>query len=114
MGSAGPSRIALMDRIIPAVESDTPVILEMIGVCGVREVDHLVIATEGKLRASLFGPRPAAEVLLGYYGANAPGWLCFSPTTRPSSRSPGLFLEDLYVKPHLRVKAWLCPAGAPG
>jgi len=90
-------------RIVPAVESDTPVILEMIrGLAEYEKLDHLVVATEEKLRASLFGARPAAEVLLGYLNDECAGMALFFPNYSTFLAQPGLFLEDLYVKPHLR------------
>src|SRR5580658_1086311 len=92
-------------RIVPAVESDTPAILEMIrGLAEYEKLDHLVVATEGKLRDSLFGSRPAAEVLLGYLDDECAGMALFFPNYSTFLGQPGLFLEDLYVKPHLRGK----------
>src|SRR5580658_8456913 len=90
-------------RIVPAVESDTPAILEMIrGLAEYEKLDHLVVATEEKLRDSLFGRRPAAEVLLGYLDDECAGMALFFPNYSTFLAQPGLFLEDLYVKPHLR------------
>ncbi len=94
-----------MIRIVPAVESDTPVILEMIrGLAEYEKLDHLVVATVDKLRDSLFGLRPAAEVLLGYLGDECAGMALFFPNYSTFLAQPGLFLEDLYVKPDLRGK----------
>ncbi len=92
-------------EIVPAVESNTPVILEMIqGLAEYEKLDHLVVATVDKLRDSLFGPRPAAEVLLGYLDDECAGMALFFPNYSTFLAQPGLFLEDLYVKPHLRGK----------
>jgi GNAT superfamily N-acetyltransferase len=92
-------------QIIPAVESDIPVILEMIrGLADYEKLSHMVIATEVRLRDSLFGARPAAEVLLGYLDGECAGMALFFPNYSTFLAQPGLFLEDLYVKPHLRGK----------
>jgi GNAT superfamily N-acetyltransferase len=100
-------------RIVPAVESDVPVILEMIqGLAEYEKLSHLVVATEDRLRETLFGARPAAEVLLAWVGPENPecanaecaGMALFFPNYSTFLARPGLFLEDLYVKPHLRGK----------
>ena len=92
-------------EIVPAVDADTSVILEMIqGLAEYEKLSHLVIATEDRLRHSLFGPRAAAEVLLGYLDGECAGMALFFPNYSTFLAQPGLFLEDLYVKPHLRGK----------
>jgi GNAT superfamily N-acetyltransferase len=103
MGRAGYLRPALMIRIVPAAEADVPEILGMIrGLAEYEKLGHLVIATEDRIRDSLFGARPAAEVLLGYSDAACAGMALFFPNYSTFLAQPGLFLEDLYVKPHLR------------
>src|SRR5580704_13106686 len=62
-------------RIVPASESDVPLILEMIlGLADYEKLTHTVVATEEQLRKTLFGPRPAAEVLLAYDGPECAGF----------------------------------------
>ena len=90
-------------RIVPAAVEDTPVILELI--CGLAEYEklsHIVIATENALRETLFGPRPAAEVLLAIDGKETAGFALFFPNYSTFLAKPGLYLEDLFVKPHAR------------
>ena len=54
-------------RIVPATENDVPVILRMIkGLAAYERLADRVSATEEQLRATLFGARPAAEVVIGY------------------------------------------------
>jgi len=92
-------------RIVPAVEGDIPVILEMIrGLAEYEKLSHLVVATEERLRETLFGARPAAEVLLGYYENECAGMALFFQNYSTFLAQPGLYLEDLFVKPHLRGK----------
>jgi GNAT superfamily N-acetyltransferase len=92
-------------RIVPAIEANIPVILEMIrGLAEYEKLSHLVIATEERLRATLFGTRPAAEVLLGYYENECAGMALFFQNYSTFLAQPGLYLEDLFVKPQLRGK----------
>jgi GNAT superfamily N-acetyltransferase len=79
-----------------------PVLLELFA--GLAEYEHLtheLLATEEQLVAALFGPRPAAEVLLAERGADsqALGYALFFPTFSSFLASTGLWLEDLFVLP---------------
>ena len=92
-------------RIAPASEADVPVILELIrGRADYEKLSHKVTATEERLRETLFGARPAAEVLLAYRDAECAGFAVFFTNYSTFLAQPGIFLEDLYVKPHLRGK----------
>ena len=92
-------------HIVSAQASDIPLILEMIrGLAEYEKLGHLVAATDGRLRETLFGARPAAEVLLAYSGDEAAGMALFFQNYSTFLARPGLFLEDVYVKPHLRGK----------
>ena len=54
-------------EIRTAAEPDVPVILAMIrGLAEYEKLAHLVTATEERLRETLFGIKPAAEVMLAY------------------------------------------------
>ena len=54
-------------RIVPATESQVPLILELIsGLAEYEKLSHEVVATEESLRTSLFGPKPDAEVVIAY------------------------------------------------
>jgi GNAT superfamily N-acetyltransferase len=92
-------------RIVPATELDLPVILEMIyALAEYEKLDHEVMATEERLRGTLFGIKPAAEVLLAHCEPECAGFAVFFATYSTFLAQPGLYLEDLYVKPHLRGK----------
>jgi len=92
-----------MLRIVPATELDLPVILELIHALAQYEKrSHIVTATEEKLRETLFGVKPGAEVLLAYWDAECAGFAVFFATYSTFLAQRGLYLEDLYVKPHLR------------
>ena len=96
-------------RIVPATESDVPQILELIqGLAEYERLSHMVEATEDRLRRTLFGDRPAAEVWMAYHmengGDECAGFALFFTNYSTFLAKPGLYLEDLFVKPHLRRK----------
>ena len=62
---------------------------------------HEVVADEAQLRATLFGPRPGAEVLLAELDAPV-GFALFFQSYSTFLARPGLYLEDLYVQPASR------------
>jgi len=90
-------------QIVPATERDTPVVLELIReLADYEKLSHQVIATEERLRETLFGAHPAAEVLLAKCDKECAGMAVFFATYSTFLAQPGLYLEDLYVKPHAR------------
>lgn len=92
-------------RIVPATQVDLPVILDLIrSLAEYEKLGHIVTATQSKLRETLFGSKPAAEVLLAYLDGECAGFAVFFATYSTFLAQPGLYLEDLYVKPHLRSK----------
>jgi GNAT superfamily N-acetyltransferase len=92
-------------RILPATVDDVPVILGLIReLAEYEKLSHAVIATEDRLRESLFGARPGAGVLLARNREECAGFAVFFPNYSTFLAQPGMFLEDLYVKPHLRGK----------
>jgi len=92
-------------RIVPAQAGHAPVILQMIrGLAEYEQLSHEVTATEDDIRASLFGPRPAAEVVLAYAGEVPVGFALFFHNFSTFVGRPGLYLEDLFVVPDWRGK----------
>jgi GNAT superfamily N-acetyltransferase len=90
-------------RLTPAVESDVPLILELIkALAAYEKMADQVVATEADLRAALFGPRPAAEVIIGYAGDQPAGFAMYFQTFSTFNGRPGLYLEDIFVKPEWR------------
>jgi GNAT superfamily N-acetyltransferase len=63
---------------------------------------HEVVADEAQLRATLFGARPAAEVLIAELGGAPVGFALFFPSYSTFLGRPGLYLEDLFVRPAAR------------
>ncbi len=90
-------------RIQPAAEADVPLILSFIRELGEYEhLSHEVVATEQDLRATLFCQRPVAEVLLAYVDAEPVGFALFFHSYSTFVGKPGIYLEDLFVRPQAR------------
>jgi len=90
-------------RIVPATERDAPLILQMIkDLAEYERMADQVKATEASVRETLFGARPAAEVVIGYAGEAPAGFALFFPNYSTFVGRPGLYLEDLFVRPEFR------------
>jgi GNAT superfamily N-acetyltransferase len=76
----------------------------ILGLAEYEKLSHLVVATEEQLRQTLFGERPGAEVLLANWNGEAIGFALFFPNYSTFLAQPGIYLEDLFVKPHARGK----------
>ncbi|MEW6056678.1 MAG: GNAT family N-acetyltransferase [Bdellovibrionota bacterium] len=88
-----------------ANESDVPLLLQFIKELAEYErLSHEVVANEQALRQSLFGDRKAAEALIGEYEGEPVAFAIFFHNFSTFLGKPGLYLEDLYVKPELRGK----------
>ena len=89
----------------PATPRDVPTILALIRELAESEklLDR-VSATEASLRRDLFGPRPYAEVLIGRLGAEPVGYALFFHSYSTFLAKPGIYLEDVFVKPAARGK----------
>jgi GNAT superfamily N-acetyltransferase len=84
----------------PATPQDVPAIVGLIRELAVFEkLEHLVVATPEKLAPQLFGPRPAAEAVVGEVGGTVVAFALFFTNFSTFLAQPGLYLEDLYVQP---------------
>jgi GNAT superfamily N-acetyltransferase len=89
--------------IRPAVEDDLEVIMSFVlELAEYQNLLHDVTGTMAMLRENLFGPKPAAEVLMGCVDEVAAGMALFFQTFSTFTIKPGIYLEDLYVRPRYR------------
>ena len=87
----------------PATVDDVGVILGFIRALAEYErLADAVVADEAALAATLFGPRPAAEVLLVEADGRPRGFALFFISYSTFLARPGLYLEDLFVEPAAR------------
>lgn len=90
-----------------ATADDVPIILELIRALATYErAPNEVTATEGGLAEVLFGEKPAAEVLLAFENETAVGFAVFFHNFSTWLGLPGLYLEDLFVRPEDRGKGY--------
>ena len=93
--------------IRPTTVVDVPVILELIRALATYErAPNEVTATEEGLRDVLFGAKPAAEALLAFENETAVGFAVFFHNFSTWLGLPGIYLEDLFVKPEHRGKGY--------
>jgi GNAT superfamily N-acetyltransferase len=94
-------------RIVWAKEDDVGEILSFIRALAVYEkLEHEVVATEEALRETLFGPNQSAEVLFIEEGQSRAGFALFFHNYSTFLGKPGLYLEDLFVKPEFRGRGY--------
>jgi GNAT superfamily N-acetyltransferase len=89
--------------IRPATAEDVPLILQLIReLAEYEKLSHQVHATEELLRASLFGDRRFAEAVIAEANGAAVGYALYFPNYSTFEAKPGLYLEDLFVRPGAR------------
>ena len=92
-----------MASIRPARPGDAADILRLIrALAEYEKLADEVVATEDALRQTLFGPQPAAEVLLAEEGGRPVGLALFFQNYSTFLARPGIYLEDLFVEPACR------------
>src|SRR4051812_1369939 len=95
----------MASSIRAAALDDIPLILEFIrGLADYEKLLHQVEATEERLRMTLFpaSGRPAAECVLAFDDGTPAGFAIFFTTYSTFLAKPGIWLEDLFVKPESR------------
>jgi GNAT superfamily N-acetyltransferase len=89
--------------IRPAGSGDAGTILSLIKELAEYErLSHEVVASEADIHNSLFGPHPYAEALIGEYQGTPISFALFFFNFSTFLGKPGIYLEDLYVKPEYR------------
>ena len=87
-------------RVRAAVPQDVPLLLRLFWELAEYEhLEHAMEATEERLHASLFAERPAAAALIAELGSQTAGYALFFPTFSSFLALPGVWLEDLFVRP---------------
>lgn len=90
-----------------ATARDVPLILQFIkGLAEYEKLTPEVTATEDLLRETLFGSRQVAEVIIGEYRGEPVGFALFFHTYSTFLARPGIYLEDLFVKPEMRGRGF--------
>ena len=86
-----------------ATAEDSALLLDFIQqLARYEKLEHQCIATVDQIRATLFGANPRAESLVAFEGGNPAGFAVYFFSYSTFLAQPGLYLEDLFVKPELR------------
>jgi len=101
--------------IRPAEAHEMPLVLEFVRQLAIYEhLEHEMTATPADFAAALLGPRPYAEVVFACLDEVPVGFALFFPSFSTFVGKPGIFLEDLFVRPEARGRgvgkrllAWL-------
>ena len=89
--------------IRPAARADVPLIFSLIReLAEFERLAHEVVGSEALLSEHLFGLRPAAEVLLAFADDAPAGFALFFQNFSTFLARPGIYLEDLFVRPEFR------------
>jgi GNAT superfamily N-acetyltransferase len=90
-------------RIRPATPDDVPLIITFIHELATYEkLAHDVVASEADMHVALFGERPVIEAVIASVDDEPVGYALFFPNFSTFLGKPGLYLEDLYVRPAAR------------
>jgi GNAT superfamily N-acetyltransferase len=89
-----------MISVRPAAAADVPVLHAMIAeLAAYEKIAHEMVATEEDTAREIFGPHPTAEAMIAEVDGVAVGFSVFYPVYSTFAGRPGLYLEDLYVRP---------------
>jgi GNAT superfamily N-acetyltransferase len=87
----------------PATRADIAQILAFIGeLAEYEKLAHEAVATHAQLDVHLFGARPYAEVIIAEVDAQPAGFALFFHNFSTFTGQPGIYLEDLFVRPQYR------------
>lgn len=89
--------------IRPAFNTDAGLIIAFIReLAEYEKLSHEVVTDEAGLAAQLFGEHPRAEVLIAEVDGAPAGFALFFHNFSTFVGKPGLYLEDLFVRPDFR------------
>ena len=87
----------------PCVPADAETLVNLVRELAVYEkLEEFAVATPEAFRAHLFGPNPAAEAIIAEVDGSAVGFALFFTSFSTFRGQPGLYLEDLFVRPAFR------------
>jgi GNAT superfamily N-acetyltransferase len=87
----------------PATPADVGMVIDMIRALAEYEnLSEQCAAEAGPLREHMFGPSPSVEVLIAEVDGSTAGFALFFQTYSTFLTRPGLWLEDLFVRPEHR------------
>ena len=93
-------------QISSATAADAPLILALINeLAEYEKLRHESVATEASIHKALFGPKPHAEAVIARFDGEAAGFALFFHNFSTFLGKPGLYLEDLFVRPAYRGRA---------
>ncbi len=93
-------------NIRAATAKDVELILQLIReLADYEKLADEVVATPDMLAESLFGPKSCAEALIAEWNGEAAGFALFFQNFSTFLGRPGIYLEDLYVRPQYRGKS---------
>lgn len=94
-----------MLSIRTATKADVPSILEFVrGLAEYEREPEAVLATEADLLRDGFGPHPKFRCLVAEWNHQPAGFAFFFYNYSTWRGKPGIYLEDLFVKPEMRGK----------
>jgi len=92
--------------ISPSTAADVPLILSLINeLADYERLREESVATEASIHKALFGPKPHAEAVVARYDGEGVGFALFFHNFSTFLGKPGLYLEDLFVRPAYRGRA---------
>ncbi|HTT01371.1 MAG TPA: GNAT family N-acetyltransferase [Steroidobacteraceae bacterium] len=92
-----------MISIRPAAPQEVPLVLSFIReLARYERLEHALVATEADLTRTLFGARPYAHALFACLDGTPVGFAVYFYNYSTFMGRPGLYLEDLYVRPAAR------------
>jgi GNAT superfamily N-acetyltransferase len=92
-------------RIREASPDDAALLLQLIReLAEFERISNEVTATVDTIRGSLFGAKPAAEAVIAELDGKTAGFAVYFNNFSTFVGRPGLYIEDLYVRPELRGK----------
>ncbi len=99
-----PSSATALD-LRPVTPEDVSLVLTLIReLAEYEQLAHEVVATEERLRAALFDPGHVAHAVIARVGGEPAGFALYFFSFSTFLARPGLYLEDLFVRPAWRKR----------